>query len=73
MRSFVKVRGVNVSVTEISTFQIYDVPYYYCDYLYKIDLKEFRNINTDEILRFLIEGKETWTYRTRTTIPKTFN
>ncbi|MBA0655845.1 hypothetical protein Goklo_008268 [Gossypium klotzschianum] len=42
--SFVTVRGVNVSVTEMSIFQFYDVPYYYRDYLYKIDLKEFKNI-----------------------------
>ncbi|MFQ6663063.1 hypothetical protein Gotur_030714 [Gossypium turneri] len=53
--------------------QIYDVPYYYCDYLYKTDLKEFRNIDTEEMLRFLTEGKEMWTYRTRTTIPEIFN
>ncbi|MBA0803159.1 hypothetical protein Gohar_013403 [Gossypium harknessii] len=26
-----------------------------------------------EILRFLTEGKEMWTYRTGTTIPKTFD
>ncbi|MBA0709139.1 hypothetical protein Golax_024199 [Gossypium laxum] len=73
MRSFVKVRGVNVPVTGMSIFQIYDVPCYYRDYLYKIDLKEFRKIYTDEILRFLTEGKETWMYRTGSTIPKTFN
>ncbi|KAK5811922.1 hypothetical protein PVK06_027309 [Gossypium arboreum] len=73
MRSFVKVRGVNVSVTEMSIFQIYDVPYYYRDYICKIDLKEFRNIDTEEILRFLKEGKEMWTYQTGTTIPETFN
>ncbi|MBA0736705.1 hypothetical protein Gogos_010219 [Gossypium gossypioides] len=73
MRSFVKARGVNVMVTEMSIFQIHDVPYYYRDYLYKIGLNEFRNIDTDEILRFLMEGKETWMYRMGTTIPKTFN
>ncbi|MBA0749490.1 hypothetical protein Gogos_003410 [Gossypium gossypioides] len=46
MCSFVKVRRVNVSVIEMSIFQIYDAPYYYHDYLYKTDLKEFRNIDT---------------------------
>ncbi|MBA0554189.1 hypothetical protein Golob_013308 [Gossypium lobatum] len=30
----------------------------------KIDLKEFKKIDTEEILRFLTEGKEMWTYRT---------
>ncbi|MFQ6663062.1 hypothetical protein Gotur_030714 [Gossypium turneri] len=70
---FVKVKGVNVPVTEMDICQIYDVPYYYCDYLYKTDLKEFRNIDTEEMLRFLTEGKEMWTYRTRTTIPEIFN
>ncbi|MBA0743501.1 hypothetical protein Gogos_006170 [Gossypium gossypioides] len=73
MHSFVTIRGVNVSVTEMSIFQFYDVPYYYCDYLYKIDLKEFRNIETKEILRFLTEERGMWTYRTRTTICETFN
>ncbi|MBA0763187.1 hypothetical protein Gotri_012682 [Gossypium trilobum] len=28
MRSFVKVRGVNVPITDISIFQYYDTPYY---------------------------------------------
>ncbi|MBA0701796.1 hypothetical protein Goari_022574 [Gossypium aridum] len=71
MRSFVKVREVNVPITEMVICQIYDVPYYYCDYLYKTDLKKFSNIDTDEILRFLMEGKEMWTYRTGTAIPET--
>ncbi|MBA0818842.1 hypothetical protein Gohar_028304 [Gossypium harknessii] len=35
-----------------------------CDYLYKKYLKEFRNIGIEEILRFLTEGKEMWSYRT---------
>ncbi|MBA0700964.1 hypothetical protein Goari_026891 [Gossypium aridum] len=73
MRSFVKLRGVNVPVTEMSICQFYDVPYYYRDYLYKIDLKEFKNIDMEEILRFLIERKEMRTYRTGTTILETFN
>ncbi|MBA0755870.1 hypothetical protein Gogos_019961 [Gossypium gossypioides] len=73
MRSFVKVRGFNVSVTEMSISQIYDTPYYYCGYLYKTNLKEFRNIDTNEILRFLTERKDMWTYQMGTTIPKTFN
>ncbi|MBA0818830.1 hypothetical protein Gohar_019703 [Gossypium harknessii] len=58
MQSFVKVRGVNVLVTEMSNCQIYDAPYYYRNYLYKIDLKEFRNIDTEEILRLLTGRKE---------------
>ncbi|MBA0846248.1 hypothetical protein Goarm_022759 [Gossypium armourianum] len=58
MSSFVKFRGVNVPVTEMGICQIYDAPYYYRDYLYKIDMKEFRNIDTEEILRFLTVGKE---------------
>ncbi|MBA0826748.1 hypothetical protein Goarm_011571, partial [Gossypium armourianum] len=57
----------------MSICQIYDTPYYYRDYLYKTDLKEFRNIDTEEILRFLMEGKKMWTYRMGKTIPKTFN
>ncbi|MBA0748102.1 hypothetical protein Gogos_004954 [Gossypium gossypioides] len=73
MRSFVKFRGVNVLVTEMSISQIYDVPYYYHDYLYKTDLKEFKNIDTKKVLRFLMEGKEMLTYRMGTTIPETFN
>ncbi|MBA0746663.1 hypothetical protein Gogos_009162, partial [Gossypium gossypioides] len=73
MHSFVKVRRVNVPVTEMSICQIYDAPYYYCYYLYKTYLKEFKNIDTKEILRFLTEGNEMWTYRMGTVIPETFN
>ncbi|MBA0796490.1 hypothetical protein Gohar_007253, partial [Gossypium harknessii] len=73
IHSFVKVRGVNILVTEMSICQIYDTPYYYRDYLYKTDLKEFRNIDTKEILRFLTEGKKMWTYRMGKVISKTFN
>ncbi|MBA0681886.1 hypothetical protein Goari_023657, partial [Gossypium aridum] len=47
------VRRVNVSVTEMSICQIYDTPYYYRVYLNKTKLKEFRNIDIKEILRFL--------------------
>ncbi|MBA0809388.1 hypothetical protein Gohar_025047 [Gossypium harknessii] len=72
MQSFVKVREVNVPITEMVICQIYDVPYY-CDYLYKTNLKKFSNIDTDEILRFLMEWKEMWTYRSGTAIPETFN
>ncbi|MBA0734386.1 hypothetical protein Gogos_018300, partial [Gossypium gossypioides] len=51
----------------------YNAPYYNRDYLYKTYLKEFRNIDTEEILRFLTEGKEMRTYRTGTTILETLN
>ncbi|MBA0766647.1 hypothetical protein Gotri_015669 [Gossypium trilobum] len=54
LRSFVKVRGVNFLVTEMCIFQIYDVTYYYCDYLYKTNLKEFVQAicsSTDETKR----------------------
>ncbi|MBA0777667.1 hypothetical protein Gotri_005662 [Gossypium trilobum] len=73
MRSFVKVRGVNVLVTETSICQIYDAPYYYRDYLYQKKLKEFKNIDTNEVLIFLTTGKEMWTYQTGTAILETFN
>ncbi|MBA0816071.1 hypothetical protein Gohar_000772 [Gossypium harknessii] len=62
MRSSVKVKGVHVLVTERSICQFYDAPYYYHDYLYKTDLKEFKNVDTEEILRFFMERKEIWTY-----------
>ncbi|MBA0777634.1 hypothetical protein Gotri_005630 [Gossypium trilobum] len=63
MHAVVKVRGVNISVTKRSICQIYDAPYYYRDYLYRTDLMEFRNINMEEILQFLMDGKEMWTYK----------
>ncbi|MBA0767140.1 hypothetical protein Gotri_016086 [Gossypium trilobum] len=73
MRSFLKFRGVNVSVTEMSSCQFYDAPYYYRDYLYKTNLKEFKYIDTEEILRFLTVGKDMWISRKGTTILETFN
>ncbi|MFQ6625978.1 hypothetical protein Gotur_005597 [Gossypium turneri] len=73
MRTFVKVRGVNILVIGRSIYQFYDAPYYYCDYLYKTSLKEFKNVDMEEIFRFLTEGKEVWTYQPGTTIPKMFN
>ncbi|MBA0839007.1 hypothetical protein Goarm_004782 [Gossypium armourianum] len=63
MRAVVKVGGVNILVTKRSICQFYDAPYYYRDYLYRTDLKEFRNIDMEEILRFLMDGKEMWTYK----------
>ncbi|MBA0813069.1 hypothetical protein Gohar_026952 [Gossypium harknessii] len=73
MRSFVKVKGVNVPVAKMSIFQIYSAPYYYRNYLYKKDLKEFKNIDTEEVLTFLMVGKEMLTYQPGTTIPEMFN
>lgn len=52
---------VNVLVIERSICQFYDAPYYYHDYLYKKYLKEFKNVDTEEILRFLTDKKELWT------------
>ncbi|MBA0812847.1 hypothetical protein Gohar_026780 [Gossypium harknessii] len=62
MRFFEKVIGFNVPVTKMSICQIYDTPYYYRNYLYKTNLKEFRNIDIEEVLRFLMARKEMWTY-----------
>ncbi|MBA0654107.1 hypothetical protein Goklo_021182, partial [Gossypium klotzschianum] len=45
----------------MSICQFYDAPYYYRDYLYKTNLKEFKNIGTEKILRFSMEGQEMWT------------
>ncbi|MBA0804516.1 hypothetical protein Gohar_004098, partial [Gossypium harknessii] len=73
MRSSIKVSGVNVLVIERSICEFYDAPYYYHDYLYKTDLKELKNIDTKEILRILMEGKEIWTYWKGTVVPETFN
>ncbi|MBA0755126.1 hypothetical protein Gogos_005607 [Gossypium gossypioides] len=73
MCSFMKVKGVNVPVTDMSICHFYDASYYYHDYLYKVDMKEFKNIDMEEILRFLTKGKERWTYRMGTTISDTFN
>ncbi|MBA0722854.1 hypothetical protein Golax_003495 [Gossypium laxum] len=73
MRSFVKVKRVNVLVIETSICQIYDAPYYYRNYLYQKNLKEFKNIDTNEVLIFLTTGKAMWTYQTGTAIPETFN
>ncbi|MBA0734296.1 hypothetical protein Gogos_018226, partial [Gossypium gossypioides] len=73
MLSFVKVRGINVLITKMNICQFYNAPYYYRDSLYKIDLKEFKNVDAEEILRFSMEGKEMWTYRIGTSIPETFN
>ncbi|MBA0754759.1 hypothetical protein Gogos_019965 [Gossypium gossypioides] len=64
MHSLVKVRGVNGLITKMSIYECYDVPYYYRNYLYKTDLNEFKNIDMEEILQFLTEWKEMWTYRT---------
>ncbi|MBA0869331.1 hypothetical protein Goshw_026970 [Gossypium schwendimanii] len=69
MRTFIKVRGVNVLETERSIRQFYDAPYYWL----KMDIKEFNNVDMEEIFKFLIEGKEVWTYQTGTTIPEIFN
>ncbi|MBA0759656.1 hypothetical protein Gotri_022508 [Gossypium trilobum] len=61
MQSFVNVRGINVPVTKMSICQFYDAPYYYRHYLYKTDLKELKNVDTEEILRILMDRKEVWT------------
>ncbi|MBA0573471.1 hypothetical protein Golob_000743, partial [Gossypium lobatum] len=61
-------RGVHVLVTERSICQFYDAPYYYPEYLYKTDLKEFKNVDTEEILRFFMKRKEIWTYQKGTAI-----
>lgn len=60
-------------MNELQIFIFYNAPYSYKGYLYRTILKEFKNINIDEVLQFLTAGKELWTYRASTTIPETFN
>ncbi|MBA0694013.1 hypothetical protein Goari_004348 [Gossypium aridum] len=38
-----------------------------------VNVLEFKNIDTNEVLIFLTTGKEMWTYQTGTAIPETFN
>ncbi|MBA0666323.1 hypothetical protein Goklo_002745 [Gossypium klotzschianum] len=49
LQTFVKVRRVNILVTERSICQFHDALYYYRNYLYKTDLKEFKTIDREEI------------------------
>ncbi|MBA0686788.1 hypothetical protein Goari_014369, partial [Gossypium aridum] len=39
----------------------------------EVNVMEFKNINTKEILSFLTEGKEMWLYQTGIAIPEMFN
>ncbi|MFQ6622030.1 hypothetical protein Gotur_002604 [Gossypium turneri] len=51
-------------------------PFYEMCFLVKVrgvNVPQFGNIDTEEILRILTEGKEMWIYRTGTVIPETFN
>ncbi|MBA0570342.1 hypothetical protein Golob_004014 [Gossypium lobatum] len=73
LQTSVKVKGVNILLTDRSICQFYDASYYYRDYLYKKNLKEFKNVDMEEVLRFLTEGKEVRKHKTGTTVPKTFN
>ncbi|MBA0730691.1 hypothetical protein Golax_025563 [Gossypium laxum] len=73
IRTHVKVRGVDVLVMIGSIFQFYDASYYYCDLMFKVDINQFENVDMEEILRSLIEGKEEWTYQSGTKLLVTFN
>ncbi|MBA0698867.1 hypothetical protein Goari_000550, partial [Gossypium aridum] len=69
IRTHVKVRGVDVLVMIGRIFQFYDTSYYYCDLMFKVDINQFENVDMEEILRSLIEGKEEWTYQSGTKLP----
>ncbi|KAH1031192.1 hypothetical protein J1N35_043366, partial [Gossypium stocksii] len=63
MRTHVKVRRVDVLVMIGRIFQFYDAPYYYHDLMFKVNLNQFKNVDMEERLRSLTEGKEEWTYQ----------
>ncbi len=41
--------------------------------MFRTDLKQFKKEYMNEVLRFLTEGKEEWTYQSGTKPPVTFN
>ncbi|MBA0676987.1 hypothetical protein Goari_018417, partial [Gossypium aridum] len=69
MRAYVN--GVDVLVTPGRIFQYFDAPYYYCDFLFRTDLYQFKNIDMDEVVMSLAEGREEWTYELGTNLPTT--
>lgn len=61
MRTYVTIRGIDVLVTPRVICQYYDAPYYFYDFLFKIDLCQFESINMEEVI-VLTKGRELWTY-----------
>ncbi|MBA0643940.1 hypothetical protein Goklo_028182 [Gossypium klotzschianum] len=63
MWDIVPVRGKEVRVTPRIIYDFYNAPYYEKDFIDETDLEYFRDIDMDNIINFLIEGRGEWKYR----------
>lgn len=51
----------------------YNSPFYENDFIYEIDFVYFRDIDLDNIINFLTEGRGEWKYHAGTNIPVSFH
>ncbi|KAH1113990.1 hypothetical protein J1N35_007368, partial [Gossypium stocksii] len=59
----VPVQGKEVHLTPRIIYDFYNAPYYENNFINETDLKYFRDIDMDNIINFLNEGKGEWKYR----------
>lgn len=66
-------RGRRVPLTLDELCEFYNVPYYEKYFINNNDLKKFLNINMEDVVKYLTQGKRTWKYRQNTKLPTNFN
>lgn len=67
------VRDEEVPINPDEICEIYNVPFYENDYINSIDLEMFRNIDMEEVIKFLTQGRGSWNYRPDTRSSSNFN
>ncbi|MFQ6624184.1 hypothetical protein Gotur_003343, partial [Gossypium turneri] len=73
MWDIVPVRGKEVGVTPQIICDFYNAPYYEKDFIDETDLEHFRDVDMDNIVNFLIEGRGEWKYRSGTNVLVSFH
>lgn len=64
---------MEVCVTLQEIFELYDIPYYEDDFLDEIDLNTFQNIDMNDIVKYLNDGRGTWNHQPDIELLTNFN
>lgn len=67
------VRGEKVPISLTKICEFYNISYYEEDFVDSLDLDKFKNINMEDVVKFLTQGRGSWSYRPYNGLPTNFN
>ncbi|MBA0880362.1 hypothetical protein Goshw_001258 [Gossypium schwendimanii] len=73
IRETITIRGKEMRVTPREICEFYNAPYYENSFLDNTNLDTFRDIDMDDVVKYLTGGKGIWNHRADIELPTNFN